>query len=161
MRSRSFLTFAFTIVMGIFALATQAEEAKATTSNVQLVHIPGRPDCFLGATEQGDPGKGASIMKMKGRSGCTVPWHWHPATENVMMVSGNARVEVKDQKPVLLNAGSFVSVPSKHVMRFACVRECTLFVYTDGPFAIHYVDDAGNEILRTEALKHRWVRPVV
>src|SRR5438128_7870205 len=54
---------------GIFALATQAEEAKATTSNVQLVHIPGRPDCFLGATEQGDPGKGASIMKMKGRSG--------------------------------------------------------------------------------------------
>ena len=37
---------------------------------------------------------------------------------------------------VLLDAGSFISVLSKYVVRFACVRKYTMFVYSDGPFAI-------------------------
>jgi hypothetical protein len=41
-------------------------------------------------------------------------------------------------------------------MNFVCVRECTLFVYTDGPFAIHYVGDAGKEITPEEALKKKY-----
>jgi quercetin dioxygenase-like cupin family protein len=107
------------------------------------------------ATEQGDPGKEASILKMKGSAGCTVPWHWHPATENIMMVSGTAETQVKGEKPIKLGPGSFLSVPSKHVMNFACIHECTLFVYTDGSFALHYVDDAGNEIPPTVALQKK------
>jgi len=40
-------------------------------------------------------------------------------------------------------------------MNFACVKECTLFVYTDGPFAVHYVDETGKEITPDEALKKK------
>lgn len=152
--SYSLLTFVLTLLVSSSIAIQIQEPAVKTKSNVQLVHMPDTPHCFLGASEQGDPGKEGSIMKMKGSSGCTVPWHWHPAAENIMMVSGTARAQVKHQKPVLLEAGSFLSVPSKHVMSFACIRDCTLFVYTDGPFAIHYVDDSGKEIPPTAALKN-------
>ncbi len=62
---------------------------------------------------------------------------------------------MKGEKPTQLGPGSFLSVPPKHVMNFACVHECTLFVYTDGPFAVHYVDEAGNEISPTAALQKK------
>jgi quercetin dioxygenase-like cupin family protein len=138
------------------ATSSQAQETKMTrTDSTPMVHMPGTPDCFVMATKQGDPTKEASILKMKGSAGCAVPWHWHPATENIMMVSGTAETQVKGEKPIQLEPGSFLSVPPKHVMNFACAHECTLFVYTDGPFAVHYVDEAGNEISPTVALQKK------
>jgi len=138
------------------AMSSQAQGTKTMGPGAtQMVHMPGTPDCFVMATEQGDPSKEGSILKMKGSAGCAVPWHWHPATENIMMVSGTAETQVKGEKPTQLGPGSFLSVPPKHVMNFACVHECTLFVYTDGPFAVHYVDEAGNEISPTAALQKK------
>lgn len=138
------------------AMPSQGQDTRTMrTGATPMVHMPGTPDCFVMATEQGDPGKEASILKMKGSAGCTVPWHWHPATENIMMVSGTAETQVKGEKPIKLGPGSFLSVPSKHVMNFACIHECTLFVYADGSFALHYVDDAGNEIPPTVALQKK------
>jgi quercetin dioxygenase-like cupin family protein len=158
---RSFLVrFCCSMMLAISAggvgMSLQAQETKMThAANVPMVHMPGTPGCFVMAAQQGDPGKEASILKMKGSAGCAVPWHWHPSAENIMMVSGTARTAVKDEKPIELAAGSFLSVPPKHVMNFACVRECTLFVYTDGPFAVHYVDETGKEITPDEALKKK------
>ncbi len=144
------------VSVGGFGGLAQAQEAKmAQAGNIPMVHMPGTPDCFVMAAEQGDPGKEASILKMRGGAGCSVPWHWHPAAENIMMISGTARTAIKGEKPVQLAAGSFVSVPPKHMMNFSCVRECTLFVYTDGPFAMHYVDESGKEITPDEALKKK------
>jgi quercetin dioxygenase-like cupin family protein len=148
----------FMLVLFVASLATssQAQETKLTrTNSTPMVHMPGTPDCFVMATEQGDPNKEASILKMKGSAGCAVPWHWHPATENIMMVSGTAETQVKGEKPVQLEQGSFLSVPPKHAMNFVCVQECTLFVYTDGPFAMHYVDEAGREITPAAALQKK------
>ncbi len=153
--------YSFTLMLVLFvaslAMSSQAQETETTHTGAAtpMVHMPGTPDCFVMATEQGDPSKEASILKMKGSAGCAVPWHWHPATENIMMVSGTAETQVKDEKPTQLGPGSFLSVPPKHVMNFACVLECTLFVYTDGPFAVHYVDEAGNEISPTAALQKK------
>lgn len=145
-----------TVSVGWLGISLQAQETKMKeASNIPMVHMPGTPECFVMAAQQGEPGKEASILKMKGGSGCSVPWHWHPSTESIMMVSGTAHTAIKNEQPVQLAAGSFLSVPPKHVMNFVCVRECTLFVYTDGPFAIHYVDDAGKEITPDEALKKK------
>jgi quercetin dioxygenase-like cupin family protein len=144
------------ISVGGFGMSLQAQETKMThAADIPMVHMPGTPECFVMAAQQGDPGKEASILKMRGGAGCSVPWHWHPSTENIMMVSGTARTAIKDEKPIELAAGSFLSVPPKHVMNFACVRECMLFVYTDGPFAVHYVDETGKEITPDEALKKK------
>src|SRR6267142_676110 len=48
-------------------MSSQAQEAKTMrTGATPMVHMPGTPDCFVMATEQGDPSKEASILKMKG-----------------------------------------------------------------------------------------------
>ncbi|HYL16375.1 MAG TPA: cupin domain-containing protein [Terriglobales bacterium] len=156
MRLYSMRMLTLVSLIASFALSSQAQDNRTMHPDaIPMVHMPGTPECFVMATQQGDPGKEASILKMKGGAGCSVPWHWHPSTENIMMVSGTAHTAIKNEKPVQLSAGSFLSVPPKHVMNFVCVRECTLFVYTDGPFAIHYVDDAGKEITSDEALKKK------
>lgn len=156
MRSNSLCMLMLVLIVASLAMSLVAQETKPVRpSDTPMVHMPGTPDCFVMATEQGDPTIVASILKMKGSAGCAVPWHWHPATENIMMVSGTAETQVKGEKPVKLEQGSFLSVPPKHVMNFACVQECTMFVYTDGAFAIHYVDDGGNEISSATALQKK------
>ena len=156
MRSYSLCMLMLALFVASMAMSSEAQETKKMRPGATaMTHMPGTPDCFVMATEQGDPSKEASILKMKGSAGCAVPWHWHPATENIMMVSGTAKTQVKGEKPVQLEQGSFLSVPPKHVMNFACVHECTMFVYTDGPFAVHYVDDAGNDISPTAALQRK------
>jgi len=156
MRFYSLCVLILVLFVTCLMMSSQAPQTKPMrTGDAPMVHMPGTPDCFVMATEQGDPGKEASILKMKGSAGCAVPWHWHPATENIMMVIGTAETQVKGEKPIQLAPGAFLSVPPKHVMNFACAQECTLFVYTDGPFALHYVDEAGNEIPPTVALEKR------
>ena len=135
--------------------AQQTEEAAMAKSSAsaKFVPIPAAPDCFLAALAHGQPEKEASVMLMKGSAGCTVPWHWHISNEQIMMVNGTARAQVKGDKPVLLRTGDYLFVPPHHVMKFACVASCRLFVYTGGPFEIHYVDENGKEIPPAEALK--------
>ena len=96
------------ISVGGFGMSLQAQETKITrAANLPMVHMPGTPECFVMAAQQGDPGKEASILKMRGGAGCSVPWHWHPSTENIMMVSGTARTAIKDEKPIQLAAWVF------------------------------------------------------
>ena len=63
-----------------------------------------------------------------------------------MIVSGVARLETKDGKPLTLRAGGFALMPSRHVHRFRCTSSCVLYVYSDAAFDIHYVDGNGKEI---------------
>src|ERR1700738_1869124 len=115
--------------------------------------VPGVPGCLTAAVEQGDPGKGASVLLVKGSAGCNVPWHFHTANEQLMVVSGLGRVEMEGQKAVELHAGGFASAAGKHVHQFTCVgRPCTFFLRSDGPFDVHYVDKNGGEISPDQAL---------
>ena len=70
-----------------------------------------------------------------------------------MMVSGTARVEPKDGKPIVLKEGGFAHLAPRHVHRFTCVSDCLMYVQADGPFDIHYVDAQGMEIPPEAALK--------
>jgi len=69
-----------------------------------------------------------------------------------MLVSGAARVEMKDRKPVTLRAGGFAMMPSRHVHQLRCEKDCLFYIYDDGAFDIHYVDGQGNEMKPAEAL---------
>jgi quercetin dioxygenase-like cupin family protein len=102
----------------------------------------------------GDPAKGASTMVLKATKGCKVPWHWHSASEQIMMTAGSGKLEMKDGKPATMRAGAYGLMPAHHVHQFSCMTaSCTLFLRSDGVFDIHYVDAAGKEIPGTEALK--------
>lgn len=134
------------------AQETQGIIAK-NLADIRLAAIPDAPACFLAAVEEGNPAKAASMMMMQSTGSCSVPRHWHPSAERIMLIKGSARAEVADTGVVMLKPGGYLVVPPRHPMRFACLTPCELFVYTDGPFEIHYVDDTGREIPAVEALK--------
>ena len=127
-----------------------AQNAAAST----FQKVTNVPDCFTAAVQQGDPAGNSSVLLIKGTRGCKAPWHFHSSNEQVMMVSGNGRIEMKEGQTATLHAGGFAYAPSKHVHQFTCVsRPCSFFLRSDGPFDIHYVDQNGNEIPPEQALK--------
>ncbi len=82
-------------------LRAQEPSEKAVIANMdalKFVTFPNLPDCFTGAVVKGDPNQGASVFLIKGSAGCGVPWHWHTPNEEVMMVTGTARLQMKEEK---------------------------------------------------------------
>lgn len=125
-------------------------------SEMKFSKLPGLPTCFEASVQNGDPMNTSFIVLAKAKSGCTVPWHWHSANEHLMIVSGKARVAmsgVDGGKPVVLQAGGFATMPAKHVHEMRCEKSCSLFLYSDGKYDIHYVDPQGKEISPDLALK--------
>jgi quercetin dioxygenase-like cupin family protein len=147
----------FTVVLILCGSATAHGQEMAgegrNVADMKLVTIPGLPTCAKGSVQSGDPTKGASIIFAKVPAGCSIPWHWHTPSEHVMMVSGVARMEMKDGKPLTLTAGGFALMPSHYVHQFRCERACQLYIYSDLAFDIHYVNKQGNEISPLDALK--------
>jgi quercetin dioxygenase-like cupin family protein len=144
------------LLLSTISVAAQDSDKSAYVAGAtsKFTNFPGVPECFMGSVQQGDPSKGDAILLLKGKSGCVIPWHWHSPTERVMMVSGRAKLEMKDGSPATLRAGDFVNLDSKHVHQFTCQLTCTLFdVSTGAPFDIHYVDASGTEIPPDQALK--------
>lgn len=133
--------------------APAAGNAGQNVVEMEFVAIPGTPTCASGAVASGDPGKGPSFIMAKMAAGCVFPWHWHTPNEHLMIVSGTAMAEMKDGKAVRLEAGAFALMPSKHVHRFSCTTACSLYVYSDTAFDMHYVDAAGRELTPDAALK--------
>ena len=155
MRYAACLLSLLVVVGTLFRSARGDEKMSENKSAVHFTNFPDLPTCMTGAVESGDPSTGSSIILTKGTAGCTVPWHWHTLTEQLMFVSGTARVSVKDGPAKLMHAGDFISFPSKAVHQLTCVEACKLFVSSDAAFDIHYVDASGNEISSDEALKSK------
>lgn len=148
------------LLFAVFIAASPSQSARAQDKMVfaakitsKFVNFPGLPACMTGSVQSGDPTKGASVILAKAASGCTVPWHWHTADEQLMIVSGSASVSMKDGKPVSVHGGDYLSLPGKHVHHFICNAACTLFIAPSGAFDLHYVDKDGKEISADEALK--------
>jgi quercetin dioxygenase-like cupin family protein len=138
------------------ALAQQpAHQVKVTkAAGAQFTAFPNIPPCATGVVEHGDPSTGPSVFLFRFAPGCTVPWHWHTPNEHLMMVSGSLELHMKGQPaPVMLRAGDYVMAPSRHAHQPRAVGAASFFLHSDGPFDIHYVDDAGNEIPPEQALK--------
>jgi quercetin dioxygenase-like cupin family protein len=132
---------------------TAVHPAAQNVAEMKFGPVPGFPTCASGSVQNGDPTKGPSIILGKLEAGCSIPWHWHTPSEHLMMVTGTARAETKDGKPFTLRAGGFALMPSHHVHQFRCTTACTLYVYSDTAFDIHYVDAKGSEISPGDALK--------
>ena len=148
-------TFLLLLFVGIPLTQTQAQDKASfvQSSTNKFMNFPAIPKCTLGAVVSGDPTKGAGVLQLKATPGCVIPWHWHTSNENLMFVSGSAKVEMKDGAPVTVRAGDYLHLPSKHVHQFTCVTACKLFLAIDAAFDIHYVDAGGNEISPDDALK--------
>ena len=150
------MKFAVALLACLFLAHAQDMGVLKKMSDNTFAPMPGLPSCMTGAVQSGDPSKGPSVILGKGSAGCLIPWHWHTPTEHVMIVSGSAKVEMKDSgKTVVLGPGGYAMMPSKHVHQFTCTSACTLFVRSDAAFDIHYVDASGEEVLREKALEKK------
>jgi quercetin dioxygenase-like cupin family protein len=124
-------------------------------SENKFAATPGLPSCIPGAVQSGDPSKGPSVIAFKATAGCVIPWHWYTPTEQLMIVSGSAKLEMKDGRTETLGPGDFALMPTKHVHQFTCISACTGFVHSDAAFDIHYVDANGKEIAPDAALRKK------
>jgi quercetin dioxygenase-like cupin family protein len=127
--------------------------AYKTVEDATFRNSPALPACAMIAVESGDPGKGPSVILLKAKAGCVVPWHWHTANERLVIVSGTAKGEMKDGMPLMLKAGDYVVLPARGIHRLTVLTDIELFNMPDAAFDIHYVDPAGKEIPVEAALK--------
>ena len=135
------------------AQSTRPQPKIETAGDMKFVPFPNVPACFTGAVEDGDPSTGPSTFFVKGTKGCDVPMHFHSVTEQVIMVNGTARMQMKGDQPRILKAGAFAITPSRHPHHFTCTSACQFYVVSGGPFDIHYIDDSGTEISFEQAVK--------
>ena len=144
------------LVIPVFLLAATAHADDAGVlrrmDDNQFVALPGFPTCVTQSVQSGDPSKGPSVILFKGTKNCTIPWHWHTPNEQVMLVSGTARVEMRGGAGKVIGPGGYALMPSKHVHQFTCVKACVGFVAGDAAFDMHYVDANGSEIKAETAL---------
>jgi quercetin dioxygenase-like cupin family protein len=147
-------------LVAMAALAAAAMTASAqdkagltTAAGSKFAALPGLPACLTLSAQRGDPFKGPAVILIKMTAGCKVPWHWHTASEALLMVSGKGKIEMKDAGPAgAMAPGDYVYLPGKHNHQFSCATACTFFDVTEGAFDIHYVDKDGKEITPEQAL---------
>jgi len=147
------MRFVLSVLVCIFIARADDMGVLRKMAENKLAPMAGLPQCVSMAVESGDPSKGASVIVFKGTAGCNIPWHWHTPTEQVMIVTGSAKIEMKDGgKTAVLGPGGYGMMPSKHVHQFTCTSACSAFVSSDAAFDIHYVDASGAEISPDAAL---------
>ena len=125
----------------------------AALASTKFMTLPMLPACMTLSAQRGDPMKGAAVLLLKFKSGCVVPWHWHTANENLMMVSGRGKAEMKSGGAHTVAMGDYLYLASKQAHQFTCISSCVVFDVIDGAFDIHYVDAEGKEIPVEQALK--------
>lgn len=138
------------------ALGASAQDdvmAMAAAKTSKFMNMPGLPACMSIAVQRGDPSKGPSTLLLKFAPGCVVPWHWHSAAEQLMVVSGRGKAEMKDGKAMAMSAGDFAYLPAKNVHQFTAVTAVLMYDLPAAAFDIHYVDSSGTEIPPDQALK--------
>jgi len=128
-------------------LFAQPEDAPYTAT-------PITPPCNTIVGTRGDPTKEASTFLVKMIGGCVVSWHWHHATEEVVVLKGTSVAQMKGGKPVTLKAASYSQLPAKHVHRFRCSSKeaCYIFVVGDAPFDVNYVNEDGKAMTAAESI---------
>jgi quercetin dioxygenase-like cupin family protein len=140
------------LLIAAYAIAQEMSHG-GNVSDRKLTTIPPLPTCARGAVLSGDPSKGGSIIFASIATGCTIPWHWHTPTEQVVISGGVGRIDVKGQKSMTLRSGGYAMLPSKHIHQFHCSQACQVFVYSDVAFDLHYVNAKGDEITPDQANK--------
>src|SRR6516162_3447753 len=54
--------------------------------------------CLRSAIESGDPTTGRSTLILKAFPGCVVPWHFHIAEEQLIVINGAVLAEMTDHR---------------------------------------------------------------
>ena len=151
------------VLMLAFATTSMGQEATAPK------HVIAKPaDLKWGAPppvfEQGasftvisgNPGEaGPYVVRLKMPAGYKIAPHWHPADENVTVISGTFAIGMgeKFEKATMteLPAGSYVLLPAE-MRHYAMAKTAAIVqVHGMGPFKLTYVNPADDPSTRSAA----------
>ena len=92
----------------------------------------------------GDPGKaGPFAIRIKAPAGFKVPRHWHPADEQVTIISGDFHMSMGESGSAHgadFAPGDYVNLPAKMQHEASTTGGVVVQVNSMGPFEITYVD---------------------
>jgi len=144
------------IVQVVTLVASAAVPSAAQSAGQQHVYAtpstlkwgPGPDSLPAGAQAaviDGDPTQaGMFVIRLKFPNGYTVPPHWHPTDENVVVLQGTMRIgmgdKVDEKTAVQLPVGSFIKLPKEMHHYAIAAGESIVQVHGMGPFAITYVN---------------------
>lgn len=162
MRNNTFVQFLLTVTLAVFfggALLYAQQEMKHEKSMDKMSHgmvwsgkdvkwMEG-PDALPRGVKMavldGDPGgKDPYTLRLKLPANYKIPPHWHPAIENVTVLSGNFYLGMGDKfsknDAKEIKVGGFGNMPAEQ-HHFAYTKtETVVQIHGIGPFAITYVD---------------------
>ena len=108
------------------AWMSQAEPAMiGDMKPLSSVHFSADEDvkCLSDALETGNPETGSSTILLKAARGCVVPWHYHTAVEQLIVIRGIVLTEMPGHPARQLLAGGFAAMASRVPHRFVCQKE--------------------------------------
>src|SRR3954471_13863564 len=99
------------VLLAVFISGAVLAEDTATGAIKPLSSIRFAPDtdvkCLSSAVETGDPATGRSTLMLKAPPGCVVPWHFHTAEEQLIVISGTILAEMNHHPSTRLGPGGF------------------------------------------------------
>jgi len=146
-----------TLLCGVAAASLQVSAQSAmvlkSPGSTQYGNHPALPACAMIAVQDGNPAAGPAVISLKTAGPCTIPWHWHTGNERLIIVHGSPKLEMRDMPAATTHDGDFVLMPAKSTHQFTAEGPCEVYIVTDSPFDIHYVNSAGTEITPEQAIK--------
>lgn len=94
--------------------------------------------CLLSSLESGDPSTGPSTFILKAPPGCLIPWHFHTAEEQLIVVRGVVVTEMQGEAATQLRSGGYAMMPGGTPHQFACKGKvpCLMHVIFDRKYDI-------------------------
>jgi len=146
-----------TLLCGVVAASLQVSAQSTmvfkSPSSTQYGSHPALPACAMIAVQDGNPTAGPAVISLKTTGRCRIPWHWHTGNERLIIVHGSPKLEMKDMPAATAHDGDFVLMPAKSTRQFTAEGPVEVYIVTDAPFDIHYVNSAGTEISLEQAIK--------
>ena len=96
--------------------------------------------CLSSALEAGDPTRGPSTFILKAPPGCVVPWHYHTAEEQLIIISGTVLAEMIGHPSTRLGAGGFAMMAGRMPHQFTCQGKspCLMIVVFNRAYDIYW-----------------------
>jgi quercetin dioxygenase-like cupin family protein len=136
------------LVMGGTLVAVPPRTSDGIVRSLSQVKFEQDDDvkCLRSSLESGDPRTGPSTFILKAPEKCVVPWHYHTAEEQLVVIRGSVLTEMDGMRSSTLGAGGFALMPSKKHHQFSCgsESECLMVVSFDRPYDIFWVKEPGN-----------------
>jgi quercetin dioxygenase-like cupin family protein len=129
--------------VGLMLVAVGLVHAQGVVRSLSEVKFEQDTDvkCLSSAVESGDPSKGPSTIILKAPANCVIPWHYHTAEEQLIVIQGRVPTEMEGMPKQVLEPGGFAMMPGKAKHRFSCQSRsgCVLFVTFDKAYDIFWV----------------------